>query len=47
MLICFKKILNVKLTQAKQWQGIVKNAVNARFLWQNVAHDYVKYLYSE
>jgi len=47
MLICFKKVLNIKLTQAKQWQKIVKNAVNARFLWQNVAHNYVKYLYSE
>ena len=47
MLSCFQNALNKKQHNAKEWDIIATNALNARFLWQDVAHDYLNYLYSD
>ncbi|MCI2284198.1 glycogen synthase [Colwellia sp. MSW7] len=46
LLNCFDKVLSLKLDNTKQWNIIAANAFKARFLWEDVAHDYVTYLYS-
>lgn len=47
MLTCFKNVINCKLNNTKQWNKIAANAKNSRFLWEDVAHDYVSYLYKD
>ncbi|MEW6982831.1 glycogen synthase [Colwelliaceae bacterium 6471] len=46
MLNCLKYVLDLKQNNSKQWQKIKNNALNTRFLWEDVALDYMKYLYS-
>lgn len=46
MLSCFQEVLAQKKQQPKAWAKITKNALKARFLWRDVAQDYVKYLYT-
>jgi starch synthase len=46
MLMYFENILAKKKKSPKKWAEISKSAMNERFLWRDVAQDYVKYLYS-
>jgi len=46
MLTCFQSAIVTKTTQTAQWNKICNNAHKARFLWQEVAENYIKYLYS-
>ena len=45
MLVLFSEVLALKKQKPKQWKLIANNALNTRFLWQDVAKDYIKYLY--
>lgn len=45
MLNCFETTIAKKKQKNKKWDEISKNALKARFLWRDVAQDYVKYLY--
>ena len=45
MLSCLQAVLDNKDKTPKDWLAISKNALIARFLWRDVAFDYVKYLY--
>jgi starch synthase len=47
MLSCFEEVLNKKQHNAKEWKIISNNALNARFLWQDVAKDYIDSLYCD
>lgn len=47
MLSCFQNALEIKLNDASQWKKIASNALKARFLWEDVANDYLSYLYSD
>jgi starch synthase len=47
MLSCFQSALNKKQNQPKEWDTISTNAFKSRFLWRDVAQDYIKYLYSD
>lgn len=47
MLQCFQAALALKQHSPAQWQTISSNALNSRYLWNDVAHDYIKYLYSQ
>ena len=46
MLSCFKTVVNQKKQNPKEWDEIAKNALTTRFLWSDVAKDYIKYLYN-
>jgi starch synthase len=46
MLSCFQSVLEIKQNNKKSWDSISKNVLKARFLWSDVAHDYIKNLYS-
>ena len=46
MLNCFSSAIEQKKQKPEQWHNIAKNALKSRFLWQDVAQDYVKYLYN-
>jgi starch synthase len=46
MLNCFKYAIEVYDKEPKKWQTISKNASQARFLWKDVALDYITYLYT-
>jgi starch synthase len=46
MLSCFQSVLEIKQNNKKSWDSISKNALKSRFLWSDVAHDYIKNLYS-
>lgn len=45
MLICFQSAIAMKKQNPKAWNKVSRNALEARFLWRDVAQDYVKYLY--
>lgn len=45
MLNCFQFVIEQKKQNVNAWHDVVKNAFKARFLWKDVAQDYVKYLY--
>ncbi|OUS24710.1 hypothetical protein A9Q98_13375 [Thalassotalea sp. 42_200_T64] len=45
MLRCFQSVLDKKQNTPKEWQTISTNAFKSRFLWRDVAQDYLKYLY--
>ncbi|TWX72467.1 glycogen synthase [Colwellia sp. C1TZA3] len=45
MLSCFKSTLATKQISPKKWAKIATNALKSRYLWSDVAHDYVKHLY--
>jgi len=45
MISCFETALNTKQKQPAKWKKISKSAANARFLWSDVAKDYVRLLY--
>jgi len=45
MLSCFQTVLELKKQNPKVWHNISNNALTTRFLWQDVAQDYLKYLY--
>jgi starch synthase len=47
MLNCFHYAIEVNDKNQQKWQVISKNAGQARFLWKDVALDYVKYLYAD
>ncbi len=47
MLRCFKSALNKKKKKTKDWDTITTNAFKSRFLWRDVAQDYIRYLYSD
>ncbi len=47
MLNRFSLLLENKKRDAKAWVTLGKNASKARFLWKEVAQDYVKYLYNQ
>ncbi|KGJ99673.1 glycogen synthase [Thalassotalea sp. ND16A] len=46
MLRCFQSVLDKKQNNPKAWNTISTNAFKSRFLWRDVAEDYLKYLYS-
>jgi len=46
MLSCFQQAIALKKQKPAEWDKISENALNARFLWRDVALDYIKYLYS-
>ncbi len=45
MLSCFHLLLSQKNKESKAWDVIAKNALAAKFLWRDVAQDYLNYLY--
>jgi starch synthase len=45
MLSCFKNVLDKKQHDQDAWEAISTNALNSRYWWNDVAHDYVKHLY--
>jgi len=45
MLSCFQSALNKKKQDPQAWDKISNNALGTRFLWRDVAQDYIKYLY--
>jgi starch synthase len=47
LLSCFEGILDKKRNNAKEWKTISTNALNCRFLWEDVAKDYLDYLYCD
>lgn len=47
MLDCLKYVIEVKNNSPENWHNIGKNASQARFLWKDVARDYLKYLYAD
>ena len=46
MLSCFQSVLAMKKHSPTEWAAISDNALKSRFLWSDVAHDYIKYLYN-
>ena len=46
MLSCLQSALTMKKQQPKAWQQISNNALATRFLWCDVAQDYINYLYT-
>jgi starch synthase len=46
MLMCFQSALDKKQKTPKDWDVIVTNAFKSRYLWSDVASDYIKHLYS-
>ncbi|MFT5812651.1 MAG: starch synthase [Psychroserpens sp.] len=46
MLSCFHSVLALKQHTPTEWATISDNALKSRYLWSDVAHDYIKYLYS-
>jgi len=46
MLSCFQAAIAMKKQHPKQWLKISNNALAARFLWRDVAQDYINYLYA-
>jgi len=46
MLSCFQTAIKKKKEQPAQWNEISDNAHKARFLWRDVAENYIKDLYS-
>ena len=46
MLTCFQSAIEMKKQHPKQWLKISNNALAARFLWRDVAQDYINYLYA-
>lgn len=46
MLTCLQSAMAMKQQNPKQWHKISNNALAARFLWREVAQDYINYLYS-
>jgi starch synthase len=47
MLSCFQTVIHQKKQNQKAWDKISKNALTTRFLWRDVAQDYIKYLYNQ
>ncbi len=45
MINCFETTLTLKQNNPNKWNDISGSAANARFLWSDVAADYVKLLY--
>jgi starch synthase len=45
MLTCLKFAIECKKSSPEKWDEISKNAFKVRFLWRDVAQDYLKYLY--
>jgi starch synthase len=45
MLSCFESALTKKKQNPQAWEIMSKNALATRFLWRDVAQDYIKYLY--
>jgi starch synthase len=45
MLSCFESVLKEKKKNPKAWNSISKNALNARFFWQDAARNYIEHLY--
>ncbi len=46
MLTSFEAAITVKETNEEEWKSICENALNSRFLWEDVAQDYCQKLYS-
>ena len=46
MLSCLVSVIDQQKNQTKAWREVSSNAHKTRFLWQEVANDYIKYLYS-
>lgn len=46
MLSCFQSAIVKKKQSPKMWDKISSNALATRFLWRDVAKDYIKYLYA-
>jgi starch synthase len=46
MLSCFQSVLDKKQKNPKEWNTISSNALKSRYLWSDVAHEYIKHLYS-
>tara|TARA_R110000744_G_scaffold160684_2_gene277002 strand:+ start:2566 stop:4140 length:1575 start_codon:yes stop_codon:yes gene_type:complete len=46
MLSCFHSVLALKKHSPTEWAAISDNALKSRYLWSDVAHDYIKHLYS-
>ncbi len=47
MLDCVSYAIDVHDKKPKRWQAISESASQARFLWKDVALDYLKYLYAD
>jgi len=47
MLSCFQLALTMKKQNPRAWDKISNNALATRFLWRDVAQDYIKYLYMD
>lgn len=47
MLSTFSSVMELKKDKPKEWEHISQNALTTRFLWKNVAEDYIKYLYTD
>ena len=45
MIDCFETALTLKQSNPDKWNELSESAANARFLWSDVAADYVKLLY--
>lgn len=45
MLTCFQSAIAIKKQNPKEWDEISSKALATRFLWRDVAQDYIKYLY--
>ena len=45
LLTCFQSVITMKKQTPKEWDEISSKALASRFLWRDVAQDYVKYLY--
>ena len=46
MLSCFQSALTLKQHSATEWQKISDKALKSRYLWSDVAQEYIKHLYS-
>jgi starch synthase len=45
LLTCFQSVITMKKQTPKEWDNISSKALASRFLWCDVAKDYIKYLY--
>lgn len=45
MLNCFDELVELKLNHLKMWKKVCTNALNSRFLWEEVAQQYCRDLY--
>jgi len=45
MISRFREVMDIKLGEPDRWRGIAKNAASTRFLWGEVAEQYVRLLY--